>query len=134
MNPVAYLIAGLLVVLTIGVWVLVDALRHADDAFENELGFQFGLTPPVTSLDNLPGFIPTPAAPVVVPDPAIGKPRRPPGSKPPMLPANMTAADFATNAPWRFPIPTDPGSPPAPESQAPAPSQSTGDADIPPKQ
>ncbi|HWA29392.1 MAG TPA: hypothetical protein VG734_27325 [Lacunisphaera sp.] len=133
MNSVEYLIVGLLVVMAIGIWVLIDATRKAEDAFENELGFQFGIAPPVTSLDSLPDLVPTPPPPAVVPDPATSKPRRPPGSKPPMLPANMTAADFATNAPWQPAAPANPA-PTSPESESPASNPSPDATDTPTKQ
>jgi len=95
MNLVEYLIIGFLVVMTIGAWVLINSVRHAEDAFENELGFQLGIASPVKSLDTFPAFVPAAQPRAAVPEitPAQSQ-RSTPGSKPPMLPANLTATDL----------------------------------------
>ena len=124
MNLVEYLIAGCMVVMAIGVWVLINAFRNADDAFENELGFQLGIAPPVKSLDALPAFVPATPSPAVVSEMVPFKPRRPPSSKPPMLPAGMTVTDFdtrQTGAPWPLKQPADSNPPVSSGSQATAP-------------
>lgn len=95
MNPLEYLILGFMVVMVIGTWVLIGAIRRAQDGFENEHGFQLGIAPPLQSVYALPGFSQAGPARAVVPEIITTKsPRRPQGSKPPMLPANLTVADL----------------------------------------
>ena len=95
MNPLTYLILGFLVVMVIGTWVLIGAVRRAEDGFENEQGFQLGIAPPVQSLYSLPVYAPITPARAVIPEVTPHKSsRRPPGSKPPMLPVNLTTADL----------------------------------------
>lgn len=124
MNSVEYLIAGCLVVMAISAWVVINVFRRAEDAFENELGFQLGIAPPVKSLDPLPGFVPATPPRAIVPQMVPSKPRRPASSKPPMLPAGMTVADFdarQTGAPWPLQKPTDSNPPATSQSQATTP-------------
>lgn len=132
MNLVEYLIAGCFVVMASSALVLLNAIRHAEDAFENELGFQLGIAPPVKSLDALPGFVPVTPPLAVVPGLVPFKPRRPPSSKPPMLPAGMTVADFdarQTGAPWPLMQPPDSKAPVSSESQATTPATPPGTPD-----
>ena len=95
MNLLEYLILGLLVVMATGTWVLIGAIRRAEVGFENEHGFQLGIAPPVQSLYSFPVYAPAAPARAVIPEiiPQVSS-RRPPGSKPPMLPANLTVADL----------------------------------------
>jgi hypothetical protein len=95
MSQLAYLVLGFLVVMVIGTGVLADAMRRAEDGFENEQGFQPGIAPGVLSLYPFPSY--APAMPVRAAVPEITtpiSPRRPPGSKPPMLPPDLTVADL----------------------------------------
>ena len=95
MNPLEYLIIGFMVVMVIGTWVLRGALRRAEDGFENELGFQLGFSSPMQTVCALPANSQTGPARAVVPENStIKSPRRPQGSKPPMLPVNLTLSDL----------------------------------------
>jgi hypothetical protein len=137
MNPVEYLIAGCMLVMAIGAWVLINALRNADDAFENELGFQLGIAPPVKSLETLPSFVPATSPRAIMPVVAASKPRRPPSSKPPMLPVGMTVADLdarQTGAPWALQKPVESNPPVSSESQATTPATPPRSPDFPAKQ
>ncbi len=95
MNLLEYLILGFMAVMVIGTWVLIGAIRRAQDGFENEYGFQLGIVPSLQSAYALPGFPQTAPARAVMPEITPTKsPRRPQGSKPPMLPPNLTVADL----------------------------------------
>ena len=95
MNPLEYLILGFLVVMAIGTWVLINAVRRAEDGFQWEHGFQLGIAPAVQSLYPLPVYAPAAPTRAVVPEfTGLQSSRRPLASKPPMLPVNLTTADL----------------------------------------
>ena len=125
MNLLEYLILGFLVVMAIGTWVLSGAIRRAEDGFENEQGFQLGIAPPVQSLYSVPTYAPAAPARAAFPEITLPKPpRRPPSSKPPMLPVGLTAADLdtrQTGAPWQRIQPAGSNPPVSSKAQAPAP-------------
>lgn len=133
MNIVEYLITGFLVVMAIGAWVLINAFRNADEAFENELGFQLGIAPPVKSLESLPSFVPATPPRALVLELPTSKPRRPPSSKPPMLPVGMTFDDLdtrQTGAPWPLQKPVELNLPVSSDSQATTPATPPRSQDI----
>ncbi len=134
MNPLEYLILGFLVVMAVGAWVLIQALLHAEDAFETELGYQIGFAPPVKSLEAHPAFVQVSPPRATVPEMTTIKPRRPPSSKPPMLPVGMTVADLdtrQTGAPWQQKQPPEPIPPVSSESQVTAPATPPRSPDAP---
>ena len=95
MNPLEYLILGLLVVMVIGTWVLVGAIRRAEVGFENEHGFQLGIPSPMQSHHPLQTYAPAIPARANLPEFNQQKPsRRNRGSKPPMLPVNLSVSDL----------------------------------------
>ena len=99
MNLLEFLILGFLVVIALGTWILAGAVRRAEDGFENEFGFQLGITPSVQSLYSFPVYAPAAPARAVIPESTLQfSSRRPPDSKPPMLPANLTVADLNPSA------------------------------------
>jgi len=109
MNLLEYLIIGFLVVMAIGTWLLANSVRRAEDGFENALGFQLGIAPAVLSLYSYPAYIPAAPARAEIPEfTTQNAPRRPPGSKPPMLPANLTVADLNPSPERKSRLPGDP--------------------------
>jgi hypothetical protein len=119
MNLLAYLIPGFLVVMASGTYILFRAVRRAEDGFENEHGFQLGIAPSVQSLYSRPVLAPAAPARAVIPEATRRiSSRRPSGSKPPMLPANLTLADLNPSTERNPRLPRKPAEtqPPFPDS------------------
>jgi hypothetical protein len=89
-----YLMPGSLLLLLLGGWSLAHASRNAREGYQDEFGFHFGQTPPVTSLYDSFGnggfYGQLGRAPLT----QVTKRSRNGGSKPPMLPANLTVDDL----------------------------------------
>jgi hypothetical protein len=130
MNPFGYLISGSIAFFTFGGWNLVQATRYAPEGFEDDLGFHLGVTPQLGSLyPRLASSTFSPANQARASVPKTPKRRQIRGSKPPMLPPEMSVQDLNPSSPDKSQqkSPSHSQDPQAGQTQIPFPSSGNKD-------